>query len=108
MKTLLVLLVLGVGGFLAYRYFVQPAEGRSCRRLADLCGEKASGVDKCARDVAELGKTSKEAVERFDTCVAQAKSCGEGAGCLVGAGFGAASHMLNDFLKGVGKALEKK
>jgi hypothetical protein len=59
------------------------------------------------KDVKELGKSSKEAVARFETCVTDAKSCGEGAGCLVGAGLGAASNMFNDFMKGVGKAFDK-
>src|SRR5438094_3850251 len=107
MRKLLLLLIVGVGGFLIYRYVITTPEKRSCQRLAELCGDKAMGIDKCVGDVAELGKTSKDAVARFDACVSDAKSCGEGAGCLVGAGFGAAGSVISDFLKGVGKALAK-
>jgi hypothetical protein len=107
MRKLLLLLIVAVGGFLIYRYVITTPEKRSCERLAELCGDKAMGIDKCVGDVTELGKTSKGAVARFDACVAEAKSCGEGAGCLVGAGFSAAGSMINDFVKGVGKALAK-
>jgi hypothetical protein len=106
MKKLFLLLLLAAAAYLGYRYFITTAEARSCRHLADLCGDKTKEVDKCVEDVRELGKASREAVTRFDACVAGAKSCGEGAGCLVGAGFGAAGTMLNDFVKGVGKAIK--
>ena len=107
MRKLLLLLIVGVGGFLIYRYVITSPEKRSCERLAELCGEKAMGVDRCVGDVTELGKTSRGAVAKFDACVSDAKSCGEGAGCLVGAGFSAAGNAVNDFIKGVGKALAK-
>ena len=106
MKTLLVVLILGVAGWFAYRTLLNPPEKRSCHRLAELCGDK-SGIDKCVSDLADLGKMNKEALVRLDSCVGEAKSCGEGTGCLVGAGLGAAGSMFNDFIKGLGKALPK-
>jgi hypothetical protein len=106
MKRLFFLLLLAGAGYLVYRYYITRAEGASCHRLAELCGHKGSEIDKCVDDVRELGKANKEAVAKFNSCVADAKSCGEGAGCLVGAGFGAAGKMFEDFLKGVGKALK--
>jgi hypothetical protein len=55
----------------------------------------------------ELGKSNKEAASKFDGCVADAKSCAAGAGCMVGAGLGAAGSVLNDFIKGVEDAVKK-
>lgn len=109
MRTLFgLLLVLGVAGFLLYRYVLPSSEKRSCERLAELCGRPTANVDRCVADVSALGKTSQEAVTRFDGCVADAKTCGEAAGCLVGAGVSSASGVFHEFMKGVGKALEKK
>ena len=105
-KLLTFLIVVGVGGFLVYRYVFTSAETRSCQKLAQLCGEK-SDVEKCVQGINELGKTNSAAVSKFNSCVSDAKSCGEGAGCLVGVGLSTAGNMLNEFLKGVGKALEK-
>jgi hypothetical protein len=108
MKKLLVfLLIVGAGGFLFYRYVLTSAPERSCQRLATLCGGASTGLDQCVRGVTELGQKNQEAVSKFEACVADAKSCGEGAGCLVGAGVDAAGSVVNDFLKGVGKALGK-
>jgi hypothetical protein len=106
-KLLAFLIVVGVGGFLVYRYILTSAPERSCQRLASLCGDKSGGFDSCVRGVTELGKTNKGAASKFDACVAEAKSCGEGAGCLVGAGFSAAGGVLNDFMKGIGNAIGK-
>ena len=107
MKKLIALLVVAGAVFLVYRYVLTSAPERSCQRIATLCGDKSGGLDQCVRWMTELGKTNKEAVSKFEACVDQAKSCGEGAGCLVGAGFNAASGVLNDFMKGVGKAIGK-
>jgi hypothetical protein len=59
------------------------------------------------RGMDELTRTNKEAASKFDGCVADAKSCAAGAGCLVGAGLSAAGGLLNDFMKGVGDAVKK-
>ena len=107
MKKLIALLVVVGAGFLVYRYVLTSAPERSCQRMATLCGGKSVGLERCVRGMTELGKTNKEGVSKFEACVNDAKSCGEGAGCLVGAGFSAASGVLNDFMKGVGNALGK-
>ena len=107
MKKLVALVVLIGAGFLVYRYVITSAPERSCQRLARLCGDKSGGVESCVRGMTDLGKTNKEAASKFDNCVADAKSCGEGAGCLVGAGFSAAGGVLSDFMKGIGHAIGK-
>jgi hypothetical protein len=106
-KLLAVVILLGAAGFFVYRYVLTSAPERSCQRLASLCGTKSASFDSCVRGMTELNKTNRDAATRFDSCVASAKSCGEGAGCLVGAGFSAASGLFNDFVKGVGSALGK-
>lgn len=106
-KLLAFLVVVGVGGFLFYRFVLTSASERSCQRLATLCAGKSAGYEQCVSGLAELGKRNAEQLSRFETCVSNAKSCGEGAGCLVGASVGAASGVLNDFMKGVGSALGK-
>jgi hypothetical protein len=105
-KLLAFVLVLGAAGFLIYRYVLTSATERSCQRLATLCGQKA-GVERCVSGMAELGKTNKEAASRFDTCIADAKSCAAGVGCGVGAGLSAAGGLLNDFVKGLEDAVKK-
>jgi hypothetical protein len=105
-KLLAFLVIVGVGGFLVYRFVITSASERSCQRLASLCG-KTTGYEQCVSGLAELGKTNAQTVSTFESCVSRAKTCSEGAGCLVGAGVGAATGVLNDFIKGVGSALGK-
>lgn len=110
-KLLAFLVVIGVGGFLVYRYVITSASERSCQRLASLCGERSGALEQCVRGVDQLGKANKEAVSKFESCVGDAKSCQEGAGCMVGAvvgaGVGAAGQVINDFMKGLGNAIGK-
>jgi hypothetical protein len=105
-KLLAFVIVLGVAGFLVYRFVLTSAAERSCERLANLCGQKTA-VDACVRTMKEVGKTSKESASKFDGCMGDAKSCAEGLGCVAGAGIGAAGSMINDFLKGLGEAVKK-
>jgi hypothetical protein len=108
MRLLGLLLVLALVGFLVYRFVLTSADQRSCQRLADLCGDKAAAVDSCMHHIGGLGKTSRESVDKFHSCISGASSCGEAAGCVVGAGFSAAGKTVNDFIKGLGKAFDKK
>jgi hypothetical protein len=106
MKKLLALVILGGVGWFAYNHYLRPPEQRACHTLAALCGDDANSKQ-CVNDVAELGKMSKDALSKLDSCLADAKSCMEGSGCLVGAGLGAAGTALGEFVKGVGRALPK-
>ena len=106
-KFLIVVLVLGAGGVFAYKHFFAP-EKRACAKLAELCGDKAKDLDKCASDMADLRKSlGDDVVKKFDSCVADAKTCPEGAGCMVGAGMSGVGDAVNQFMKGMGKALNK-
>ncbi|HJZ88247.1 MAG TPA: hypothetical protein VKN99_23895 [Polyangia bacterium] len=106
-KLLLFLIILGVGGYFAYRYYVTP-EKRSCARLAQLCGFKSDDHQRCVSQLADLGRNANsESMAKFHDCVAGAKTCAEGSGCLVGAGLSAAGNLFHSFLEGVEKAFHK-
>jgi hypothetical protein len=106
MKKLFVLAALVAGAYAVYHLGLLSPERRSCRKLAQLCGEQAEGIDKCIRDLQSLAGTSQSALMKLDRCVAGASTCSQGVGCLLGAGFTAAGSMLSDFVRGLGKALE--
>jgi|SRR5579862_3110574 len=105
MKKLLALVVLAAIGFGVYRYVLRPPQKRVCARLVDLCGAKGDEQSRCESDVVELRKSlSSEQQDKMDSCVSNAKTCAEAAGCMVGSGFNAAADMFNQFLKGFGGA----
>ncbi len=104
MKKLLVLIVLAAVGYGAYRWWHRAPEKRACARLSALCGDKGD-ADRCERDMAELAKTaSAENMSKLDSCLGDAKTCAEGAGCVFGTGVNAFGDALNQFMKGVGGA----
>jgi hypothetical protein len=106
-KFLIVAILLGAGGVFAWKHFMR-SEARSCAKLADLCGDKAKDMDKCVSDMADLRKQlGDDVANKFDSCVADAKTCAEGAGCMVGAGMSGVGDAVNQFMKGMGKALNK-
>ena len=105
-KAIVVAIVLGIGGLLAYRHFATP-QRRTCARVGELCGLKSSDVDKCVDRVASLrASAGDQRMARLVDCTANAKSCAEGSGCLLGAGLGAATGAVGDFFKGLGGSLE--
>jgi hypothetical protein len=106
MKKLIVLAALVAGSFAVYHFGLLSPERRSCRKLAQLCGEQAGGIDKCIRDLESLAGSGQAALMKLDRCVAGASSCTQSVGCLLGAGFTAAGSLLSDFVRSLGKALE--
>jgi hypothetical protein len=103
-KLLVAVAVLGVGGYFAWGYIMKP--GRSaCSKMAELCGEKS---DSCTGDLEDMRKNlGDEPLRKFDACVAEAKTCPEAAGCLVGAGASGVGDAMGKFLKGVSNGLKK-
>ena len=83
-------------------------EHRACSHLAQICEEGAeqqARIDSCEKELTELRSSAgSEAVDRTIACIQEAKSCVSAAGCMVG---GIGGGMLNDFIKGVQKALPK-
>jgi len=106
MKKLLVLVVLlGVGGLVAWKYLWGAPEKRACAKLQDLCG-KDKEADRCTSDLGELRKVGgDETADKASACVMEAKTCGEAVGCVAG-GYGRAGmKALGDVFKGFGKAI---
>jgi hypothetical protein len=107
MRVLAVLLIVGLIGYLGYRYVTTTPHKVTCARLATLCGDKFPNVDKCVDDVGQLSRRNRASAAKIDACIASAKSCGEGAGCLIGGGLTAAGNALKEMVEGVGKVLKK-
>lgn len=110
-KVIAAVAVLGIlgAGVGAYAYLRTP-ERSACIRVADLCGEKGGGVqelDQCVDQVKQWRKVAgDEAVNKGIACVDQAKTCGEAVGCVAGASAKSVEGLVNDFLKGFGKAAQ--
>jgi len=106
-KFLAFILIVGIGGYFAYRHFFVP-EKRACAKLAELCGDEAKDSGKCADDLGQIRKQfGDEPIQKFDGCMSSATSCPEAAGCMMGAGASAVGDSMNKFLKGFGKAVGK-
>jgi hypothetical protein len=105
MKKLLVLVVLAVAGYAGYAYVVRRPEKRACMRLAELCGLDTGGEQtlRCSEMLVTLKKSNAEGVARLATCVGDAKSCGEAAGCASGVMLSAGASFARDFLNGLQK-----
>ncbi|HEX8951655.1 MAG TPA: hypothetical protein VF997_00215 [Polyangia bacterium] len=108
MKKLLVVAVLvGAGGWLAYARVLRPAPKRACDRLAELCGDSRRGAadDKsCADFFDALAKNGgADDASKTAACVLEAKSCPAAIGCTAGGavklGAGAARGFLDGFEK---------
>lgn len=107
-KVLVALLLLGAGGLLGYRFLYGSATRRACSRMAELCGEKHD-AKKCEDDFAELRKIGgDESLEKPAKCMAEAKTCGEAAGCYAGAIGNSGVKFFKDAFKGLTKSLDEK
>jgi hypothetical protein len=106
MKKLIVVALVAVVAFYSLRWIFSSPEKRACRRLASLCSMSSAETDKCVEDLGELrAQTSKQVAERAESCIADANSCAEGGGCLVGAGFSAMGDLFGQFARGLSGAL---
>jgi hypothetical protein len=104
MKTLLVLALLGVGGFLGYRYLFP--EKRACGKMVELCGADAATGQRCEQAIVELKKAAGgDSARSAAACVADAQSCPQALGCMAGLVGQAAGGAANEFLKGLQKSL---
>ena len=108
----IVLALLAAVGYGAYLYLLSP-QTVMCTRLAQLCDIKeASAIQECESILETVAAKDKEAIREGASCVVNATTCGEGAGCVVGAGANiglkelapflkAAPSLVNDFIEGV-------
>jgi len=104
MSTILVLGIVGGGGWMLYGYAATPPEVRACKKIVDLCGDgDKMEVERCEKAMKKIKKvTGKVAVERATKCVGQSDSCLKAAGCVFGAGVSA----IDEFVKGFEQALK--
>jgi hypothetical protein len=107
MKALLALLLLaalGAGGWFAWTRYLAPVEQRACRGLADRCGLSRETAGACEDVVVEVRRASgDDAARRFASCLVQATSCPEAAGCATGLGTAALSRTVLEFVAGLRK-----
>jgi hypothetical protein len=104
-KKLLVVLVLAGLGVVVYAkvFRSSPAE-KTCAKLNDLCGGEKISADECTDGFADARKKfGDEAADRAVSCVADANSCMEAVGCVVGAGM----RSMEQFQRGVERGLGK-
>lgn len=76
-----------------------------CESLAKLGGEELSSddVDECAKDVSDAKDELGDSYGDVTSCMADADSCGEALGCLVGG----AGNVIHDELEGFGKGFDR-
>jgi hypothetical protein len=107
-KLLLVIVVLGALGaaaYLGYQRFLAPPGGRACARVAERCGLAEEQVRACERVVDEVRERGgAEAATRLVTCLGEAVSCSQAAGCAAGSGLGVLSRSLLELVEGLRRA----
>lgn len=104
---ILVLLIIIGAGAGAFAYFRNPNRV-ACMRMGELCGTQDGSkeqLDQCVTQVDGWRKMAGDApVDKGIACVDSAKSCGEAMGCMAGASLTGFKNVVDDFLKGFGKA----
>jgi hypothetical protein len=106
-KLIVVLILVGAGGWLAWRKWARP-EARACHKLQSLCGDK-DDIAKCEEMFDTLKKGGgADVVDQPIQCILESNSCATAIGC--GAAMGARLELgaMRDMLKGFGRALEDK
>lgn len=102
-----VLLSVIAGVVFSVAYLRNPNRA-ACIRVAELCGGQGGSkeqLDQCTDQIVQWRKVAGDApVDKGITCVDEAKSCGEAMGCVAGAGISGVKNVVDDFLKGFGKA----
>jgi len=103
----IVLLVIIGAGVAAFGYLRNPNR-MACVRVGELCNGKdgtKEQLDQCTTQVEQWRKTAgDEPVDKGIACVETAKTCPEAMGCVAGAGVSGFKNVVDDFLKGFGKA----
>lgn len=76
-----------------------------CEHAASLCGDDED-VKSCVSELPDAKKVMGDRYDKFLTCAAEARSCGEYAGCAIGGLGGGALDQLDDLGKGMKKMLK--
>jgi hypothetical protein len=107
LKWLLILVVLGVGGYFGY-WYLHP-EKRACARLvSDLCHKSATPDEDRAKCEALFesvrDKAGSEAAASSAKCISDSDSCAGALGCVTGAAGKVGAGLFGEFLRGAEKA----
>ena len=108
-KLVLVAIVVAAAGWLAYAK-LRPAPKRACAHLHDLCGAQSSDADDDANDCPEFfdaiaNNAGADAANKTASCVLEAKTCPEAAGCMAGGGIQLGTGAAKSFLDGLQKSM---
>lgn len=97
--TLVILALLGAGGWYAYTTWLVPPEDKMCGRLAELCGTQGKHApEQCPQHLRSFRKAAGDkAFQRASACIDSAESCLAAGGCIAGASV----HGLGQFLEGL-------
>lgn len=108
LTTLIVIALLGVGGWYVYTRVLMPPEKRACSRLSELCGESKGG-ERCHKGMEEFRKVAgQEAFKNATGCIDKADSCMGAVGCVVRAKLSGLGDFLKGMVDGMGPDLHKK
>jgi hypothetical protein len=105
-KKILVIAVLAALAYGGYAFVLRPPAKRTCLRAAELCGLDPAGkqAEQCVQMFDSIKKSDPASVERVTTCISEAKTCGEAAGCASGMALTLGTGFVQDFLKGIQKS----
>jgi hypothetical protein len=85
-----------------------PAPERVCNRMAKLCELKPADAKACSEELTKsAGVLGKERIDKMTTCVKESTTCAEAGGCMAGTGVAAVGEQLDNFMKGMDRALAK-
>ena len=101
--TVLLAAALAIGAWFVYTRYLAP-EKRACAAVVNRCGLSGDQADSCERLIEEVRKADAEASKRLASCLGDAESCAEAAGCATGAGSAVFSKAFIEFLDGLRKA----
>ncbi len=107
-KLVVLVIVLGslaIAGYFGYQRFLAPAGPRACATVVGRCGLAPEQASACEKVVAEVRENAgADAAKKLTTCLLEADSCSETAGCVAGLGLGALSRSVLEFANGLRRA----
>ncbi len=105
MKWIVGALVIGLIGYLVYRWTRPSPERKACDRVVELCGGGKQAREQCADGVKQIKKAvGEKAVEQFAACTAESKSCADAMGCAAGT---ALKSGAGEILRGLDRAIHQ-
>ena len=108
-KLALVAVLVAAAGWLAYAK-LRPAPKRACAHLHELCGAQSGDADDDANDCPEFfdaiaNNAGADDANKTASCVLEAKTCPEAAGCMAGGGIRLGTGAAKSFLDGMQKSM---